>query len=279
MIITETISATRQTLRAYDKAAFVPTMGNLHEGHLELVRQAKKYAERVIVSIFVNPLQFGQNEDFDKYPRTFQADKEKLESVGTDILFFPPIKEIYPQPFDKQTLVSVPKELSSLHCGHYRPGHFEGVATVVSKLFNIVQPDIALFGEKDFQQCCVIKTMVEDLCMPIDIKIIPTVREKDGLAMSSRNNFLSLDERAKAPAIYQILKRIKQDIQNGHKAFRALENQGNQALQEAGFAPQYLSICRQSDLQPAEANDKDLVILVAAFLGQTRLIDNVCVYL
>lgn len=261
---------------AGERVGFVPTMGNLHDGHLDLVHSARAAADRLVVSIFVNPLQFGANEDLDNYPRTPDADAERLAAAGVDLLFLPAVAEMYPLPLAEQTAVEVPG-LSDLHCGASRPGHFRGVTTVVSKLFNLVQPDDAFFGAKDFQQVVIIEHMVRDLCMPVAIHRVPTRREADGLAMSSRNGYLSAGERARAPALYRELQRIREQILAGDQAFAALCEAAFERLSEAGLAPEYVRVCRQADLQDATAGDKSLVILAAARLGKTRLIDNVTV--
>ena len=245
-------------------------MGNLHSGHLALVQSARQQADRVVVSIFVNPAQFGPTEDFASYPRTEQQDQDQLIDAGADLLFLPSAAEIYPNPI--QTKVSV-SELSKIHCGASRPGHFDGVALVVCKLLNMVQPDILLLGEKDFQQLTVIKAMINDLNIPVVVQGVPTVREADGLAMSSRNSYLSTSERQIAPLIYRSLCTIKETILKGRTDFQAIADE--QALQQAGFSVDYIKVCRTLDLLPATAADQELVVLIAAKLGKTRLIDNV----
>ncbi len=255
------------------RIAFVPTMGNLHEGHVALVEKAGQRADFVVASIFVNPLQFGPNEDLAKYPRTLVADQEKLVAAGCQLLFHPDVEEMYPHGQEGQTRVSVPGVSEGL-CGGSRPGHFEGVATVVTKLFNMVQPDLAVFGEKDFQQLAVIRTLVRDLNMPIQIIGEPTVRAEDGLALSSRNGYLSAEQRAAAPALYRTLQQLASAIRDGNRDFAQLIEAGQASLVSAGFRPDYLEIREASSLRPAEANDTQLVILGAAFLGTTRLIDN-----
>lgn len=258
------------------KVGFVPTMGNLHEGHLSLVKKARQIADSVVVSVFVNPLQFGENEDFDAYPRTLEDDCRKLEGEDTSLVFAPSVNEVYPRGQEGLTLVKVPDALSTLLCWEFRPGHFDGVATVVTKLFGMVTPDIAVFGEKDFQQLAVIKRMVEDLSLPVEVVGQPTVREHDGLAMSSRNGYLSEQERGEAPLLYQTLQETMYQISIGGKSdFKALVSDAELTLREHGFRPQYYRICRQDDLLPAVPGDKQLVILAAAYLGQTRLIDNI----
>jgi len=259
--------------RAGDRTAFVPTMGNLHAGHIELVRQARGLADRVVVSIFVNPLQFGVNEDFASYPRTLDEDRQQLGQVGTDLVFIPAVATVYPDGQEVQTRVLVPG-LSGILCGASRPGHFEGVATVVCKLFNLVQPDLAVFGEKDFQQLSIIRRMVRDLCLPIEILGVPTVREVDGLAMSSRNGYLTPSERRQAPALYRVLRGLAEHVRAGERDFPRLEREGIEALTAEGFRPDYLSLRRIEDLQPPGVDDQRLILLAAAFLGRTRLIDN-----
>ena len=276
MRIVSTVCELREAVKTWRSVAasiaFVPTMGNLHAGHLQLVNTAKKKADRVVVSIFVNPTQFGAGEDFETYPRTEQEDQEKLQAEGADLLFLPSVAEIYAP--DAKTAVTV-TGLSDLYCGASRPGHFSGVATVVCKLFNMVQPDIALFGLKDFQQLTVIKTMVRDLNIPVEIIGVDTVRELSGLAMSSRNNYLTDAEKKVAPKLYHSLCTARDAILTGNRAYADLEQQALQFLQQAGFQPDYFSVSRSSDLKKADTNDVDLVILVAAKLGKTRLIDNI----
>ncbi|WP_434628232.1 pantoate--beta-alanine ligase [Pseudomonas sp. Z1-29] len=255
------------------RIAFVPTMGNLHSGHMALVTKAAQRADFVVASIFVNPLQFGAGEDLDKYPRTLAADQEKLLQAGCHLLFAPSVEEMYPDGMAGQTRVSVP-QLSEGLCGASRPGHFEGVATVVSKLFNMVQPDLAVFGQKDFQQLAVIRALVHDLNMPIQIIGEPTVRADDGLALSSRNGFLSPEQRAVAPVVYRALSQIAEAIRQGRRDFPALIGEQLKQLESAGLRPDYLEIRDARTLRPAVSEDRDLVILVAAFLGTTRLIDN-----
>lgn len=271
-----TIEALRDTLKPWRKAgysvAFVPTMGNLHDGHLQLVKKAKESADKVVVSLFVNPTQFGAGEDFDHYPRTESQDTKKLEAIGADLLFLPSVPEIYPE--NHRTLISV-SGLSDLHCGKTRVGHFDGVATIVCKLFNIVQPDLAFFGEKDFQQLAIIRALVRDLNIPVEIRGIETVREADGLAMSSRNGYLSAEERLAAPALYRSLCQARDRILAGEQNYPTLEKRFMLSLQEAGLQPEYFSVCCQSSLMPAGADDMEPVILAAARLGKTRLIDNV----
>jgi len=255
------------------RIAFVPTMGNLHSGHVALITKASQRADFVVASIFVNPLQFGAGEDLDKYPRTLTADQEKLLQAGCDLLFAPTVEEMYPDGMAGRTRVSV-AQLSEGLCGASRPGHFEGVATVVSKLFNMVQPDLAVFGQKDFQQLAVIRALVHDLNMPIQIIGEPTVRAADGLALSSRNGYLTEDQRAAAPALYRVIKQIGTALQNGEQDHQQLISDGVKALEAAGFRPDYLEIRHAVSLRPATPDDHDLVVLGAAFMGKTRLIDN-----
>lgn len=277
MLKVESIQELRAIVQAWrwagDRTAFVPTMGNLHAGHIELVRQARGLADRVVVSIFVNPLQFGVNEDFASYPRTLDEDRQQLGQVGTDLVFIPAVATVYPDGQEVQTRVLVPG-LSGILCGASRPGHFEGVATVVCKLFNLVQPDLAVFGEKDFQQLSIIRRMVRDLCLPIEILGVPTVREVDGLAMSSRNGYLTPSERQQAPALYRVLRCLAERVRAGERDFPRLEREGIEALTAEGFRPDYLSLRRIEDLQPPGVDDQRLILLAAAFLGRTRLIDN-----
>ncbi len=249
-------------------------MGNLHEGHLQLLRRAKSQCDCVVVSIFVNPLQFGKGEDLDAYPRTMAADKQKLFAEGTDFLFAPSVEDMYPEGLGPQTLVSVP-QISETLCGKSRPGHFAGVATVVCKLFNMVQPDVAVFGEKDFQQLMVIRKMVADLCMPLDIVGVATVRETDGLAMSSRNNYLSKRQRSIAPQLHQILQEYREAIANGFDNYAELEHHAVEDLRVNGFKPDYVSIRDAATLDAVSPDTESIVILAAAKLGRTRLIDNV----
>lgn len=254
------------------KIAFVPTMGNLHQGHIALVEKAKQAADKVVASIFVNPMQFGVNEDIDNYPRTMAADQEKLTVAGCDILFTPTPAIIYPKGLDKQSYVEVPN-VSDGYCGESRPGHFRGVATVVCKLFNIVQPDIACFGLKDYQQVQVIETMVEDLSMPIEILAVETVREASGLALSSRNNYLTAAEKAIAPALSQNIQWLAKEILTSND-FIGLAKKAANAIDSVGMKTDYIHICHARTLEPASEDDKELVILGAAHCGKARLIDN-----
>jgi pantoate--beta-alanine ligase len=255
------------------RIALVPTMGNLHVGHLKLVERARQLADRVMVSVFVNPLQFGQGEDFDSYPRTLDEDSRQLEAYAADLLFAPTVSEVYPRPQAEQTKVEVPG-ISSILCGQSRPGHFAGVATIVCKLFNMTQPDVAVFGEKDFQQLMVIRRMVEDLQIPVQIEGMATVREADGLAMSSRNGYLTSAERARAPAVYRVLNQTAEALLAGKRDILALERSACSELESAGLRPDYFQIRRAQDLQPPDSGEKALVILAAAYLGGARLIDN-----
>lgn len=276
MHIVNTVSELRDALRVWRSTgqcvALVPTMGNLHDGHLALVAEAKKKADRVVVSIFVNPTQFGVGEDFESYPRTEQDDQQKLMAIGVDVLFQPAVSAIYTP--DAKTLVSV-TGLSELYCGAFRPGHFDGVATVVCKLFNIVQPDVAFFGLKDFQQLTVIRTMVRDLNMPVEIIGVETVREASGLAMSSRNGYLTSGEKIVAAKLYQSLCVARDAVVAGQQSYRDIERSALLFLQEAGFKPDYFKLCRSRDLKIATKEDSKLVLLAAARLGKTRLIDNI----
>jgi pantoate--beta-alanine ligase len=277
----ETVEDLRTQVSAWradgERVAFVPTMGNLHAGHLTLIAEARARAPRVVASIFVNPMQFGPAEDLDAYPRTLARDRELLEEAGCDLLFAPNVATVYPRGSEEQTRVEVPG-LSDVLCGESRPGHFRGVATVVCKLFNMVQPDVALFGEKDFQQLLIIRRMVEDLAMPIEIVGVPTVRESDGLAMSSRNGFLSPSERARAPALRRVLTAARQSLLEGN-GVASVERDSEAALREAGLAPDYVKVRTAHDLRPVTEADRDLVILAAAYLGRARLIDNLAVRL
>lgn len=277
MKVIDSISTLRQTVNAWrrngESVGFVPTMGNLHDGHLKLVKKAKAHNDNVVVSIFVNPMQFGANEDLDAYPRTIEEDKAKLISVGADAVFLPSVAEMYPAGLDAQTFVEVPG-ISDSHCGASRPGHFRGVATVVTKLFNMVQPDDAFFGEKDFQQLQVIRTLARDLSMAVTIHGVPTEREASGLAMSSRNGYLSKEEKATASAIYEEMQRVKAGIEGGNIDFSELEGAMVANLEAKGFKKDYCQVVNASTFKAATANDKELVLLVAMFMGKTRLIDN-----
>lgn len=271
--ILHTIAELRSALAGAPAVGFVPTMGNLHQGHLDLVKIARPRSSVVVASIFVNRLQFGPNEDFDRYPRTLQADVAALASVGCDLVFAPDEDELYPQPQGYK--VHPPEELADILEGAFRPGFFIGVATVVHKLFNIVQPHLAVFGQKDYQQLMIIRNMVTQMALPIEIVAGPTTRATDGLALSSRNGYLSAQERAEAPALFAQLKRMGQRVRSeGIAAIEAIEAEALSALTARGWKPDYLTLRRRSDLQPPASNDEPLVALAAARLGGTRLIDN-----
>jgi pantoate--beta-alanine ligase len=277
MQVVSTVAAVRERVRAWraagERITFVPTMGNLHPGHISLIELAREHGDRFVASIFVNPMQFGPNEDFNHYPRTPQRDAGMLEQAGCDLMFQPDVREMYPAGPGAATRVEVPG-LSTILCGAFRPGHFEGVATVVAKLFNIVQPDVAVFGEKDFQQLTVIRRMVADLCLPVEVVGAPTLREPDGLAMSSRNQYLDAGQRALAPALNAELRAAAASIVGGASDIGAVEAAATARLAAAGFSVDYFTVRRVADLQPPEQGDVDLVILVAARLGKARLIDN-----
>lgn len=276
------VQSLREALNAERKAGkrigFVPTMGNLHSAHIELVKIAQQNCDVVVTSIFVNPLQFGLNEDWDKYPRTLAADSAKLEAVGCNYLFCPDEKEIYPNGMAEQTRVIVPT-MTDVLCGASRPGHFEGVTTVVTKLFNIVQPDEAVFGIKDFQQLAVIRRMVEDLCIPVKITAGEIFREADGLAMSSRNGFISADERPKVAVLNRSLNGIKQAIEQGRRDFTVLVDEARAQIEATGFRVDYISICNSRTLEMAAHDDREITILGAMYTQGARLIDNVSVVL
>jgi pantoate--beta-alanine ligase len=274
----EKIAAVRQHVRAWRRqglrVAFVPTMGNLHAGHVSLIEAARRHGDRFVASIFVNPMQFGPNEDFAHYPRTPAEDERMLAQAGCDLMFTPDVTEIYPRGASRATRVEVP-ELSRVLDGEFRPGHFEGVTTIVAALFHIVEPDVAVFGEKDFQQLTIIRRMVADLCMPVQIVGAPTVRDSDGLAMSSRNRYLTEAERRTAPVIYRTLASAAQRVRRGEKDFASVESSGLRALEGAGLRPDYFAVRRSLDLAPPQTADTELVVLTAARLGKARLIDNV----
>ena len=255
------------------RIGLVPTMGNLHEGHIALVEMALQRTDHVVVSIFVNPLQFGPNEDLASYPRTLAEDQRRLLDAGAHTVFAPSVNEMYPEGMQGHTLVSVPVVSDGL-CGASRPGHFDGVATVVTKLLNMVQPDVAVFGEKDFQQLAVIRKMALDLCLPVQIMGAPIVRAADGLALSSRNGYLDENERRVAPQLYQTLQQLAGQLLAGRRDFDTLLEEARQQLQQAGFRPDYLELRDTTTLQPADEHSRDITILAAAFLGRTRLIDN-----
>ena len=273
MQIIHTVKELREWRKTAGRVAFVPTMGNLHEGHLALVREAKKRADNVVVSIFVNRLQFGQGEDFDKYPRTLGQDAAKLEGEGVAVVFAPDEKELYPNVEQRYNVE--PPNLQNELCGRFRPGHFRGVATVVTKLFNIVQPDAACFGKKDYQQLAIIKGFAEDLNFNVEIVPVDTGRASDGLALSSRNQYLNENERAEAPRLFRELNKIAEALHGGNLAYAELEQTAVRNLTEAGWTVDYVEIRHAESLAVAHAGDKDLVVLAAARLGGTRLIDNV----
>jgi pantoate--beta-alanine ligase len=278
MLTVTTIKAVRahvaQWRAAGERVVFVPTMGNLHAGHVSLIEAARRHGKRFVASIFVNPMQFGPNEDFAHYPRTPTEDAKMLERAGCDLMFMPEVGEIYPNGADHATRVEVPG-ISRILCGEFRPGHFEGVATVVAKLFNIVDADVAIFGEKDFQQLTVIRRMVADLCLRVEIVGAPTVREADGLAMSSRNQYLDEAQRKLAPAIYRQLQQAVAALQSGGRDFAGIEAAGRAALDGAGFRTDYFSVRDSATLAPARTDTKEFVVLTASRLGKARLIDNV----
>lgn len=273
------ITELRDQLRGQNRVAFVPTMGNLHEGHMSLMRIAAKHGDPVVASVFVNRLQFGPNEDFDKYPRTMQDDAEKLEKEQVYVMFAPTERDLYPEPQDYR--VKPPDDLGGTLEGEFRPGFFEGVCTVVTKLFNCVQPKVAVFGKKDYQQLMIIRRLVAQLAMPIEIIAAPTIRDPDGLAMSSRNRYLNEQDRAEAPFLYQLLNDLSNQVKSSRPNLDQLvqlERICADTLANRGWKPDYFEVRRQADLQrPTDENLSDqtpLVILAAAKLGQTRLIDN-----
>ena len=272
MDIITSVAALRERLQREPDNVFVPTMGNLHEGHIQLMRLSKHHAACTVVSIFVNRLQFGPKEDFDRYPRTLKHDSEKMAEVGVNVVFAPSEKEIYPGP---QTFVVEPSDLQHILEGAFRPGHFRGVATVVLKLFNMVRPRAAIFGKKDYQQYVVLRDMVKQLALPVEIVPAETVRAQDGLALSSRNGYLSAIERKEAPRLHRTLLAAGQELLAGKRDFQRIELQGMAELSAHGWRPDYISVRRQADLQPPGPTDRELVVLAAAFLGRTRLIDNV----
>ena len=273
MQIIRTIEEIRQWRRSHDSVAFVPTMGNLHAGHLALVAQAKQAERHTAVSIFVNRLQFGQGEDFGRYPRTLDADAEKLRAAGVDALFVPDEAELYPRVAQQYQVE--PPNLQNELCGAFRPGHFRGVATVVCKLFNIVQPDTACFGKKDYQQLVVIQGMVDDLNIPVRIIPVDTGRATDGLALSSRNQYLKPEERAEAPQLYRSLQAVADTVRGGSRDYAALEEQARRGLASRGWQVDYIEIRAAGSLNTARVGDRHLVVLGAARLGGTRLIDNI----
>lgn len=257
-----------------ERVALVPTMGNLHAGHLALVKRARELADRVVVSIFVNPTQFAPSEDFAAYPRTPDADRLQLAVAATDLLFMPDVDEVYPNGTEGATRIDVP-QLSGILCGAFRPGHFSGVATVVAKLFNMVQPDVAVFGEKDYQQLMVIRRMTADLCLPVEVVGVPTVRELDGLAMSSRNQYLTKAERATAPLLNNVLRETTSALRDGNRDFAALQDKAVERLKQGGFRPDYVEIRQANTLAAPQATETQFAVLAAAWLGAARLIDNI----
>jgi len=273
-----TISAVRERVRAWraasERVVFVPTMGNLHAGHVSLIEAARRHGERFVASIFVNPMQFGPNEDFAHYPRTPREDERMLGTAGCDLMFMPDVAEIYPHGSERAARVEVPG-LSRILEGEFRPGHMEGVSTVVAKLFHIVEPDVAVFGEKDYQQLTVIRRMVVELCMGVEIVGAPTLRDTDGLALSSRNQYLTPAERKVAPVIFATLEAAAARLRAGDAQFASVERSGFQALENAGLRPDYFSVRRADDLTAPSPETRELVVLAAARLGRARLIDNV----
>ena len=259
-----------------DHIAIVPTMGNLHVGHASLVELAREHAERVVVTVFVNPRQFGESEDFEEYPRTLERDTLRLRKVGADVLFVPDVDTVYPFGVDNATTVTVPG-LSENFCGSFRPGHFEGVTSVVARLFALVQPEVAVFGQKDYQQQIVIRRMADDLNLPVNILVAPTIRDDDGLALSSRNQYLTDEEKTVAPELYRSLTRVGEQLQAGQRNFDELEQEAIAVLEAAGFEPDYFAIRRALDLSTPDRDCDELVVLVAAHLGKARLIDNIVV--
>jgi pantoate--beta-alanine ligase len=273
-----TVAAVREHVRRWRhegrRVAFVPTMGNLHAGHVSLIEAARRHGDRFVASIFVNPMQFGPNEDYAQYPRTPAKDADMLTEAGCNLMFMPDVAQIYPNGSERATRVDVPS-LSRILDGEFRPGHFEGVSTIVAALFHIVEPDVAIFGEKDFQQLTIIRRMVADLCMPVEIVGAPTVRDGDGLAMSSRNQYLTPDERQVAPRIFQTLQAAASRLQAGDTELSSIERTGVEALTQAGMKPDYFSVRRAQDLGAPAPDTKHLVVLTAARLGRARLIDNI----
>ena len=277
MKIIRTIQELRDWRREAGGVAFVPTMGNLHEGHLALVREAAKRADKVVVSIFVNRLQFGQGEDFDRYPRTLEQDAAKLAGEGVAVLFAPSEQELYPHVAQQYNVE--PPHLQNELCGAFRPGHFRGVATVVAKLFNIVEPDYACFGKKDYQQLAILQGMAVDLNFRVEIVPVDIGRAADGLALSSRNQYLSEAERKQAPQLYRELQAVARAVENGNRDYAALEQQAAANLKQAGWQVDYVEIRHAGNLQVAHVGDSELVVLAAARLGNTRLIDNIEIHL
>jgi pantoate--beta-alanine ligase len=274
MDIIDSVVGFRTWRKQAGSVALVPTMGNLHAGHLSLVERARELAEQTVVSIFVNPLQFGAGEDYSVYPRTLEKDADKLQQAGVDVLFAPSVEEVYPVPLSEATTIHVP-ELSEVLCGKSRPGHFAGMTTVVGKLFNMIQPTAAVFGQKDFQQLMIIRQMVADLNFPVAIVGMPIMRETDGLAMSSRNQYLNPTDRKHAPKLYQSLLSARERLLNGQDIAK-IQSEWTQTMQNAGFSPEYLSIRSVRDFSET-TNASEAVLLAAARLGTTRLIDNLVV--
>lgn len=272
MDVIHSAAALRERLQREPNNVFVPTMGNLHDGHIQLIKVAKPRAACTVMSIFVNRLQFGPREDFDRYPRTFDADCAKLAAAGVDVVFAPDEKEIYPE---RQTFVVEPSDLQYVLEGAHRPGHFRGVATVVLKLFNLVMPRSAIFGKKDYQQYLVLRDMVRQFALPIEIIPAETVRAPDGLALSSRNAYLSPVERKEAPRLYAVLKKVRDEIGSGARDFQRLDQQAMAELSRNGWQPDYVAVRRQADLHAPTERDREFVVLGAARLGRTRLIDNI----
>jgi pantoate--beta-alanine ligase len=276
MKIISSIAELHDQLRGQLRTAFVPTMGNLHDGHLSLMRLARKHGDPVVASIFVNRLQFGPNEDFEKYPRTFAADVEKLEKEGVYVLFAPTEKDIYPEP--QEFRIQPPNDLGNILEGHFRPGFFTGVTTIVMKLFSCVQPRVAVFGKKDYQQLMMVRNMARQFALPTEIIAAETYRAKDGLALSSRNGYLSEKERTEAPSLFRELNQVADAIRGGDLDVSLLEKSAIDQLTQRGWQPDYFAIRKRIDLQPPTAGDlatqEPLVILAAAKLGSTRLIDN-----
>lgn len=274
MRLIHSVAELRQALAGAERTAFVPTMGNLHAGHIDLVRQARAVGGPVVASIFVNPLQFGQGEDFERYPRTLDADCAQLEPAGTDIVFCPGVREMYPEP---QTYSVVPPLADEL-CGAFRPGHFAGVCTVVLKLFEMVRPKIAVFGKKDYQQLHLLRGMTRQFNLGIDIVEAETQRAADGLALSSRNGYLSAEERAEAPRLYRLLNDCATRLRAGDRDFARIEAHAADELTRHGWRVDYVSVRSQATLMPPTPDEQSLVVLAAARLGTTRLIDNLEVW-
>jgi pantoate--beta-alanine ligase len=278
------LATTRQELREQldnwrqhgDRIALVPTMGNLHAGHLSLVELAREQAERVVVSIFVNPTQFGDDEDYNQYPRTLELDTRRLKKPAADLIFVPEVETVYPFGVKDATTISVPR-ITENFCGANRPGHFDGVTSVVARLFALIQPDVAIFGQKDYQQQLVIRHMSQDLNLPVKIITGETIREKDGLALSSRNQYLSEEDRARAATLFKVLLAAGAELQNGQRNFEELEVKSAATLSDAGFAVDYFSIRRALNLEIPDRDCDELVVLAAARLGPARLIDNIVI--